>query len=461
MDYLDFELCIGVGEGRSYPLSVVRSPAGEQRATMQFPFDERELKSRIQTLQIALLKSGSTRRDLSQPEEQVSVQEFGRMLFEAALPSEVRSCYRISRDKAKASGRGLRVRLRIEAPDLAALPWEFLYDEAEGDFICLSNETPIVRYLELDRPPVPIAIEPPLRILAMIAAPQDRSTLDVEREKGRMSEAIADLEARGLVTLTWLEGQTWRDLQQAMRAGPWHVFHFVGHGGFDAMSGEGMLALSDDDGSTFRLPATKLGRLLADHPSLRLAVLNACEGAQASDTDLFSSTASVLIRRGIPAVVAMQYEITDRAAIEFGHVFYQALAEGFPVDAAVSEARKAISLSVANTVEWGTPVLHMRAPDGLLFDIDAAHAVPAPPPIVKQAPMPVPAALPPLGRTWRSGCRKRRFCGAACRRALCSRSPWRRFFCSPSQHRPTSTHPSTRSPAYRVFRSRSSPSSGA
>jgi len=31
MDYLDFELEIGPGAGREYPLAVVRSPAGEAR----------------------------------------------------------------------------------------------------------------------------------------------------------------------------------------------------------------------------------------------------------------------------------------------------------------------------------------------------------------------------------------------------------------------------------------------
>ena len=39
--------------------------------------------------------------------------------------------------------------------------------------------------------------------------------------------------------VSWLEGQTWRDLQKAMRGGPWHVFHFVGHGGFDPGADEG------------------------------------------------------------------------------------------------------------------------------------------------------------------------------------------------------------------------------
>ena len=213
----------------------------------------------------------------------------------------------------------------------------------------------------------------------MIASPSDLEPLDVERERRRVEDALAGLGRDGLVELTWLEGQTWRDLQRAMRGGPWHVFHFVGHGSFDTNRDEGIIVLVDDDGRSRRLMAGELARLLAVHRTLRLAVLNACEGARGGGLDIFSSTASILVRRGIPAVLAMQYEITDRAAVEFARGFYEAVADGLPVDAAVSEARQAVSLAVTNTVEWGTPVLHMRAPDGLLFNLAAATpAVPTP-----------------------------------------------------------------------------------
>ena len=57
-------------------------------------------------------------------------------------------------------------------------------------------------------------------------------------------------------------------------------------------------------------------------------------------------------------MLAMQYEITDRAAMEFARAFYEALADGLAVDAAVSEARKAVSLEVANTVEWDTGAVY-------------------------------------------------------------------------------------------------------
>jgi len=390
LEYLDFELEISPGSGREYPVGVIRSPAGEARATMRFPFDELALENRLQALQIALLRSGGKRRHSLSPEEQ-TVQDFGQSLFDALLSGEVRSRYDVSQERAAGQGKGLRLKLRIQSPELAALPWEFLYDPRQAEYVCLSRNTPVVRYLELPQPIQPLSVAPPLRILGMIASPRDLDQLDVKREKQRVERAIKDPRASGLVELTWLDGQTWHDLQRAMRGGPWHVLHFIGHGGFSRKANEGFIALADEEGETHHLLATALGRLLADHRSLRLALLNSCEGARGSERDIFSSTAAILVRRGIPAVLAMQYEITDQAAIEFARAFYEALADVYPVDAAVAEARKAVSLAVTNTVEWAAPVLFMRVADGRLFDV--AVAAPALPP---EKPAPAQPTTPPI-----------------------------------------------------------------
>jgi len=371
MDYIDFELEIGSGSGREYPVAVIRSPAGEARETMRFPFGDLELQNKLQALQIALLRSGGQRRQSLSPEQQ-TVQDFGRALFDALLPGEVRVRYDVSLRDAALQGRGLRLKLRVNAPEMAALPWEFLYDPRRAEYVCLSRDTPVVRYIELPQPIQPLAVTPPLRVLGMVASPSDASALDVALEKQRMEVALRDLHAAGLVELTWLEGGTWRALQQAMRRGPWHVFHFIGHGDFDAATDEGLLLLCGEDGRMERMHATQLARLLANHRTLRLGLLNACESGRGSARDLFSSTASILVRRGIPAVLAMQYAITDRAAIEFARTFYESLVDGLPVDAAVVESRVAISLAVHNTVEWGTPVLYMRSPDGILFRMQDA-----------------------------------------------------------------------------------------
>ena len=247
MEYLDFEIEIGPGLGREYPVAVIRSPAGEARETMTFPYDELALRNRLKDLQIALLRSGGKSRRALSPEEQ-NVQDFGKDLFKALVGGEVLSRYEVSRREAQQQRKGLRLKLRFQAPELAALPWEFLYDHRRGEYLCLSKNTPTIRYLELPQPIPILTVTPPLRILGMIASPTDLPRLDVDRERQRIENAVQDLQKQGFLDLTWLPGQTWRDLQEAMWGGPWHVFHFIGHGGFDPHTDEGLIALADEQG---------------------------------------------------------------------------------------------------------------------------------------------------------------------------------------------------------------------
>ena len=109
---------------------------------------------------------------------------------------------------------------------------------------------------------------------------------------------------------------------------------------------------------------TLFANLLSDQDRLRLVVLNSCEGARTTLTDPYAGVATTLIGLGVPAVVAMQFEISDRAAIVFAEELYTNLiGRQDPIDAAVSEARKAI-YSQVDPIEWATPVLFVREPDG-------------------------------------------------------------------------------------------------
>lgn len=401
-DYLDFDLDIREGSARNYSV-YVRSPAGEAQEEMRFPFDERQLRDKLKDLEIALLRSGGTRRRLSSEEQ--TVQDFGRNLFETVLVGKVGTCYYRSMDQAQQQGKGLRLKLHVQPPNLTVLPWEFLYDPDRDEYLCFSRDTPIVRYTDLRQPISRLAVAPPLRILGMVASPRDLDPLDVEHEKGLMDEAIEGLQAGGLVELTWLEGDTWRDLQRAMRrGGPWHIFHFVGHGDFDLSAEEGLIAFAEErTGRRHLLRSRDLARLLDGHRYLRLVFLNSCEGARGSEGDPFSGTAATLVRRGIPAVVAMQYQITDKAAIEFSSAFYESLADGLPVDAAVTEARVAVSMD--SMLEWGTPVLYMRSPDGRLFDIStpAANAQQSPQTDDRQEEDPLPRYREAVESAWADG----------------------------------------------------------
>ncbi len=400
MEYLDFELLIGAGEEGSYSVTVLESPGGESRARLEIPLTDPRLQSCLEALEGTRGETGRSFVPVPQKPAQslsASAQEMGQALF-ASLTREkgVYACYHTSLVQAQREGKGLRMRLRFETPELARLPWEYLYDpDLKRDFLGLSKETPVVRHLEVELPIEPLTLEPPIRILGMVGA---HHGLNVAAEQQRIAQAIEHLTDKGVIQLTWVEGSTWRDLAGALRRGPWHVFHFIGHGGYDEQTGEGLILLEKEgeDEAPHRFPAHDLGCLLADHRSLKLAVLNSCEGARGSATSLFSSTGEILASQGVPAVVSMQYEITDRAAVEFSRTFYDSLAEGEAVDSAVSEARKAIKMALGETVEWGTPVLHMRARDGALLRIDLGRALfgaapaAAPPP----APSPAPAAAP-------------------------------------------------------------------
>ena len=322
------------------------------------------------------------------------------MLWRALFSEKVLARYEVSRSRAESQNRGIRIKLRFAASELAQLPWEYLFDEDRDAYLALSTSTPIVRYVEIPEPMEPLAVTPPLRILGLVVSPDDLPELKVEAEKQQLERSLSGLISRKLVEIHWVTGRTRRDLVHALREGPWHIFHFIGHGGFDKKRGEGILVLADEEGHSHWVPASDIGRLLGEHTDLRLAVLNSCDGARGNEADVFSSTSAVIVRQGTPAVVAMQYVITDDAAREFSRSFYEAIADGTPVDAAVAAGRDGIAGEISGSLEWGTPVLFTRAPDGVLF-------------LTPDATVEAPARPKPKPLTWRERLRDVRVLAAA------------------------------------------------
>jgi len=162
---------------------------------------------------------------------------------------------------------------------------------------------------------------------------------------------------------------------------------------------EGVLALVGPDGGADLIEAARLRDLLCEaEPTPRLVVLNSCSSGEAGVGDLFSGTAAALVQRGISAVAAMQFSITDGAAIRFARGFYTAIAHGRPVDEAVRSGRVGI-LGSARTLEWITPVLYVKTDSSQLFrlpgmptpQLGAGSAGPAPQPDLPAGAMPAAA----------------------------------------------------------------------
>jgi hypothetical protein len=354
----------------------VSAPVGETSADLDSPFTPQEIENYLSIL-------GRAPR-VSKAQENAAARELGGRLFDFLLrgSSDINAAYIASLERAGSSG--LRLSLNVEnAGALRHLPWEYLRDP-NRDFLALSRLTPVVRYMpQLDvRPPVPLTY--PIRVLVMISAPADFPALDVEGEWRMLNDATAELQRRGLMILERLDSATLIALQRRLRGGVYHVFHYIGHSDYDAANGQGLLVFENerDESKGQVISGASLARELAEETTLRLVVLNSCHSARRPDSDALQGIGSSLAARGIPAVVAMQFAITDGAAQAFAEEFYRVLAEMSPIDTALSEARRAIDNRV-QSIEWATPVLFMRSDTGILFTPPAADETR---PIVRRVP---------------------------------------------------------------------------
>lgn len=348
--------------GEKY-VAKVRSFTGEAKHTFSPPFTIEEAEQFILSIQNSIY---TTSQDSS------FIKKFGGTLFETVFQKDIRASYKSSLDVITSQeGAGLRVRLHLQdVPEFAHLPWEYLYQANTNQFLCLNRQTPIVRYLDIPKIITPLNIKLPLRILVFISSPSNLNPLNVDNEKLKIQKALADLEKRGLVSFGFTENATISELLKNLCQSEYHIFHFIGHGGFDELKNQGLLAFENDDETVDYVSAEQIGAILTNHRSLRLVLLNSCEGARTSITDPFTGVATTLVQQGIPAVLAMQFSITDFAAINFTSEFYSSIADGMPADIAVTEARVHLFSSIDDNIEWGTPVLFMRSPDGALFTIE-------------------------------------------------------------------------------------------
>jgi hypothetical protein len=364
-EYLDFDVWIDRRAGSSYRAKAWSGGAGFE-ATVHFTLPPALERGEF-------FRFGSTDPIRGGPVEEtasIGPEEVGEELFRTVFQGELLKSFLGCLEEAK-EGPGVRVRLRLnDVPHLACLPWEYLCEARGRGFLALSSRTPVVRYLELSEGVGTLLVEPPLRVLAVISTPSEYEALSqADEEWRRLGEAVKPLLASGRIEIERLARPTREALAERLSTGgPVHVLHFVGHGGFSEIRGEGVLVFEDEEGHGAPLSGKSLAYLLQDHASLRLAVLNACNGARASREDAFAGTAQALVQHGVPAVVAMQAEVTDATACRFAERFYQSLAAGLPVDACVGEVRKALAAE-ANP-EWGTPVVYLRAADGRLFTVD-------------------------------------------------------------------------------------------
>jgi hypothetical protein len=306
------------------------------------------------------------------------MKELGSSVFDMLFPGNLHDVYLRSRDYAETQG--LRLYLYISDPLLADIPWELAYDKRNSSFLALDRQISFIRVWPSHTALAPVSLVEQLRILAIFPSPREMAAIDVETEMYQLQEALQIPLDRKQIDLHFLrENVTLHNLQQKLATEDFHILHITGHGTFDSERQSAVLALEDDEGMAAFVTAEQL-RVLLGGAGLRLATVIAAEsgffgwgGRRARDA---TAIAPALTEAGIPAVVALQSIVTYKSATGFVRAFYSAIADQFPVDLAVVQARRAIYFEEPESVWWAVPVLYAsgRISDQILHFVDKPQA---------------------------------------------------------------------------------------
>jgi hypothetical protein len=298
----------------------------------------------------------------------------GRQLFEALFRDEdVRKGWHVGRGQAEFRDAVRRIRLRIDssASELCRLPWELLH---EGDvMLTASGSTPFSRYIPVDKPWGQSVRAWPIRVLGVIANPQDLmrrydlAPIDVALEKYILARAFSGIDTRR-IRLDFLKPPVSLErLSRAIVRGGYNWIHFVGHTRINTRQERVDLLMEDDQGATRAIADHLFCRMLA-HQGVQpqLVYLSACHSATGPSDKSLGGLAPKLVEIGVPAVVAMQGRVPIRVAQRATRIFYAGLVNHGFVDRAMNEVRAA--LLAAEVPDIADPVLYMRLPSGRLWD---------------------------------------------------------------------------------------------
>lgn len=276
--------------------------------------------------------------------------QYGDRLFQYAIRDELADLYRLLPSSH------CRIHILSDQARIQRLPWEYLTfpQHAAGHPV---RERSVVRIVPTRgrEAPEPKPLSEAIRVLFVSAAPRDQNEVDFEAVKGAIQRTFQSL-MPDRFAIEVVDGATRADLRRAVAEGSFDIFHFSGHGMVDDQGRGQLLLVNRKTGKTDGLRAEDLATLL-DGRDLRLVVLSACESATGNFADEFAVTAEALVRSGIPAVVANQMPVTNRAMANFVGPLYTELLRSGDIDRAVLEGRIALDIDL-QSFEWGIPTLY-------------------------------------------------------------------------------------------------------
>lgn len=268
------------------------------------------------------------------------LKEFGKKLYDRLFTPEIQKLWI---DYAQKSDfLTLCIRLAAEAKDLEALPWETLYDGAE--FIAAGARTSLSRLpLDVELQPDLEPVVPPLKMLAVLSSPLDlkeNERLQIEREQEILLQAVNTPSGQGKLLLEF-EDEAKLDFIESSLEGGCQILHYSGHG-IPPENGGGLL-LEDAQGNKRPTAVSELLAMLKiAERDLRLTVICGCQTAKTLNIAGFRDLARGLLHQNVPAVIAMQFSISDDAGLILAENLYPRLIEGQSLDVALAASRRAL-----------------------------------------------------------------------------------------------------------------------
>lgn len=313
---------------------------------------------------------GTASFDLNKLRQELDDTAYGQKLGKALFTEQrLITAFTTAKFVAKEQGAYLRVRLAISQDllQLHALQWEKLIFPEERLPIFQDETVLFSRYLiSTDPRPIPRPKPRDVKALIVIARPANPQLcgvpdIPIADALLQASTAFKDIHATQL-----LDNQATLDaLRDKIRNG-YDLIYLVAHG--KLVDNKPQIGLVKENQAIDWIDGQELADRIGQLECLpKLIVLASCVSAGAGnnlDSNVLAAIGPLLVRKGVPAVIAMQGKIGQTTTLQFMKVLFEQLSCTGLIDQAVAIARS----KIRERLDWWAPVLFMRLESGLLFD---------------------------------------------------------------------------------------------
>jgi hypothetical protein len=363
LEYLDINVTI------DNKLNIVASSSGLQVTDYPASSTPLQVTSRFQIDQ-AKMRFVNQRLQSEEEDEIANITDnwklnIGKLLYQSLFTERVKTLYDNTYEDAKKNGKGIRLRITIENPEIANYPWEIICD-SNGNYISTQENFSITRLI----PGTPVdgkELKGPLKMLIIGSNPSipDVAAVQVDHEVSTIMKSLDSEIKAGVIEVERLNGNI-EEIMDKLQKEKFNIIHYIGHGGFKGNTG--YLALENPDGDLVEADHEKVKNMLGNQTrTCGLIVLNACQGAMSSTSKAFTGLAPTLLNRGFPCILAMRYSISNSMAKFFSKEFYKNLTS-MSIDENLQKIReKMLILPNSEPKDFLSPVLFMNSKEGIIF----------------------------------------------------------------------------------------------